>query len=226
MPTPGRERSRRLAGELREREVDALLVEPAVDLRYLTGFTGSNGLALIAAEAAGARRRRAPLPHRLPLRDPVGRAGPGELRARDRRRASLLEAVAGCARRTGRAARLRRGQPHASAAPCACASCWRTTWELVPCAGAVERLRAVKDDDEVARIRAASAARRRGAAADVLEGGLVGRTEREVAIELELRMRRLGAEAAELPLDRRRRGARRAARTPSRASRRSRATCW
>ena len=44
-----------------------------------------------------------------------------------------------------------------------------------------------------------------------LEAGVVGRTEREVAIELELRMRRLGAEAAELPVDRRRRRPRRAA---------------
>src|SRR6202011_3299214 len=57
-------------------------------------------------------------------------------------------------------------------------------WELVPCAGAVERLRAVKDAGELARIREAAAL------VDeilqwIVERGLVGRTEREVAIELE-----------------------------------------
>ncbi len=34
---------------------------------------------------------------------------------------------------------------------------------------------------------------------EVLEAGVVGRTERDVAIELELRMRRLGAEGASFP---------------------------
>ena len=37
----------RLAEELRERELDGLLVANAIDLRYLTGFSGSHGLALI-----------------------------------------------------------------------------------------------------------------------------------------------------------------------------------
>ena len=36
-------------GELRERELDVLLVDALIDLRYLTGFTGSNGLALVRA---------------------------------------------------------------------------------------------------------------------------------------------------------------------------------
>src|ERR1700731_1642369 len=43
---------RRLEGVealLRERELDALLGTGAANLRYLTGYTGSNGLALVAA---------------------------------------------------------------------------------------------------------------------------------------------------------------------------------
>jgi Xaa-Pro aminopeptidase len=64
----------------------------------------------------------------------------------------------------------------------------------VPHAGGVERLRAVKDVGEIARIRAASELADE-ALRTVLEDGLVGRTEREVALELELRMRRLGAHA-------------------------------
>ncbi|HET6448977.1 MAG TPA: Xaa-Pro peptidase family protein [Conexibacter sp.] len=65
--------------------------------------------------------------------------------------------------------------------------------ELVPAGGAVERLREVKDPDEVARIRAAAeladAAMRR-----TLDEGLAGRSERAVALALEQEMRRLGAE--------------------------------
>jgi len=33
-----------------ERELDALLVAEAVNLRYLTGFTGTSGLALVSPE--------------------------------------------------------------------------------------------------------------------------------------------------------------------------------
>ncbi len=71
-------------------------------------------------------------------------------------------------------------------------------WELVGCSGVVGELRAVKDAAEIARIRSAcelADAAMRG----VLEGGLVGRSEREVALELELAMWRLGAEAASFP---------------------------
>ncbi|MGD0454811.1 MAG: aminopeptidase P family protein, partial [Solirubrobacteraceae bacterium] len=71
-------------------------------------------------------------------------------------------------------------------------------WELVPCAGAVERLRAVKDAGEIARIRAASELADE-ALRGILEDGLVGRSERDVAIDLELRMRRLGAQAPSFP---------------------------
>ena len=68
----------------------------------------------------------------------------------------------------------------------------------VPCAGAVERLRAIKDAQEIERMRAAAELADE-ALHGLLEGGLVGRSEREVAIDLELRMRRLGAEAPSFP---------------------------
>jgi Xaa-Pro aminopeptidase len=71
-------------------------------------------------------------------------------------------------------------------------------WELVPCAGIVERLRTVKDARELARIRGA-AELADTALMSVLEGGIVHRTELEVAIEVELRMRRLGAEGPSFP---------------------------
>ena len=71
-------------------------------------------------------------------------------------------------------------------------------WELSPCAGAVERLRAVKDERELQRLRAAAKLADE-ALGGVLEAGLIGRTERDLAIELELRMRKLGAEAPSFP---------------------------
>ena len=39
------ERAQRVAAELRERELDLLLVANLVNVRYLTGFTGSSALA-------------------------------------------------------------------------------------------------------------------------------------------------------------------------------------
>jgi Xaa-Pro aminopeptidase len=53
-PAPLQQRTERLARRLAELELDGLLVSTRFDLRYLTGFSGSNGLALIAAEPAGA----------------------------------------------------------------------------------------------------------------------------------------------------------------------------
>jgi Xaa-Pro aminopeptidase len=70
--------------------------------------------------------------------------------------------------------------------------------ELVPAGGAVEALRAVKDADELEAIRAA-ARLADDALTEVLGRGLVGRTEREVALDLEFTMRRMGAQAASFP---------------------------
>lgn len=194
---PGRERSGRLAAELSDREVDVLLVATPANLRYLTGFTGTHGLALIAAgdaERSGTGSDRFFTDFRYLTQS--AEQVPDEFE-REIVAGNLLEAVpASLPAAGGRFGfdeasltvsmhmRLRELLPQA--------------WELVPCAGAVEGLRAVKDDDEVARIRAASALADE-ALQSVLEDGVLQRTEREVAIDLELRMRRLGAEAASFP---------------------------
>ena len=58
-------RAARLAQMLPEQGLQALLVETAADLRYLTGFSGSNGIALVRAAAPGAdAARRSSHPHR------------------------------------------------------------------------------------------------------------------------------------------------------------------
>ncbi len=192
-------RVERLAADLRERELDALLVTAPVNVRYLTGFTGSNGLALVSAGADAGDGAQEPrgrfftdFRYRTQSAEQVAPAFAREIVV-----GNLIDAaagtLAGSARRLGfddadltvaAHARLREALP--------------SGWELAPCAGAVERLRAVKDEGEVARLRA-SAQLADEALRGVLEAGLAGRSERDVAIELELRMRRLGAEAASFP---------------------------
>jgi Xaa-Pro aminopeptidase len=70
--------------------------------------------------------------------------------------------------------------------------------ELVPAGGEVEKLRALKDAGEIERIRAAAEL------VDEIYGtlrqqGLVGRTEREVALTIELELRRIGADGLSFP---------------------------
>ena len=194
----GADRVERLALELGGREVDALLVGAPVNLRYLTRFTGSHGLALIAAAAGG--ERSGPPRHRFftDFRYATQSAEqvPEEF-AREIVTGELLEPAARSLSPTG--GRLGFDQASLTVGEhTRLAELLGEAWELVPCAGAVERLRAVKDAGELACIRAASALAEE-ALRGILEAGVVGRTEREVAIELELRMRRLGAEAPSFP---------------------------
>jgi len=193
---PGPGRAERLASELGRLEVDALIVEPPIDVRYLTGFTGSHGLALLLGETAagklGRHRFLTDFRYATQSAEQVPDAFERQIVAGD-----LLEAVA--ALLAGTAGRL--GFDEASLTVREHRRLGEQLppgWELVPCTGAVERLRAVKEPGEIARIRAAAELADE-ALSGILEDGVVGRTEREVAIELELRMRRLGAEAPSFP---------------------------
>jgi Xaa-Pro aminopeptidase len=178
-------RADRLAALLRERELDAVLVTDPTNLRYVTGFTGTNGLALVGAERRVfvtdfryVDQSAAEVPDFDRLRGTRdllpdvaehlgGRVGfdDAHLSVRTHRR---LEELAG------------------------------EGVELVPAGGLVEGLRAVKDTDELRSIREAAAL-----ADDVYEHlcarGLVGRTEREVAHDLEHTMRERGAEGPSFP---------------------------
>ena len=184
------ERTSRLSQRVADLELDALLVSTPHDLRYLTGFTGSNGMAVIAAEPPGA------------LADPLfltdfryetqsAEQVPGVYR-RQILSGDLFEGVAGALPPAGGrlgfdegalSVRSHRRLEEALAGK----------WTLVACEGEVARLRAIKDEGELARIAAASKLADE-ALTQTLEGGVVGRTEREVAVELEFRMRRLGAQ--------------------------------
>ncbi len=185
----GAERAERLAASLREREVDALLVTDLLDVRYTTGFTGSHGLALIAAAPGEGAQHRFFTDFRYATQSA---AQVPDAFAREIVAGSLIEAaVASLTAASGRLGfdettltvseheRLR--------------ELIASGWELAACGDAVERLRIVKDADELGRIRGACQLADE-AMRGVLEAGIVNHTERDIAIELELRMRRLGAE--------------------------------
>jgi Xaa-Pro aminopeptidase len=178
-------RADRLAAAL---DVDALLITDLVNLRYVTGFTGSNGMAVVgpdvrrfitdfryveqaAQQVDGFDREAAPQEFHNALQDGWP-DGPFRLGFEDQDVSVRLHS------------RLRDLLPERV--------------ELVPAGGAVEQLRAVKDAGEIERISAAAAL------VDEIYGvlreqGLVGRTEREVALAIELELRRLGAEALSFP---------------------------
>jgi Xaa-Pro aminopeptidase len=173
-----------------------LLVGTPVNVRYLTGFTGTNGLALVVADQAETHRFFTDFRYATQSAAQVPEEFDREIVAGD-----LLEAAAGALCAAGSAAGGRLGFDEASITVkqhTRLGELLGGEWELVPCAGAVERLRAVKDAWEIDRIRA-SAELADEALRGVLEAGVVHRTERDVAIELELRMRRLGAQAPSFP---------------------------
>jgi Xaa-Pro aminopeptidase len=191
------ERTDRLARELHERELDGLLVESAVDLRYVSGFTGSHGLALVAGAGEGAGPA---FPHRFftDFRYETQSAEQvPEAFAREIVSGELMEAAVKALPREGGRLGFDESTLTVSRHGRLC-ELVGDGWELVPCGGLVTGLRRIKDRGEIARIAAASELADE-ALGRVLEGGLVGRSEREVAIELETRMRRLGAQGVSFP---------------------------
>ncbi|HEX5367718.1 MAG TPA: Xaa-Pro peptidase family protein [Acidimicrobiales bacterium] len=187
MDVPGR--AHRLAEQLGAAGCDALLVTSLANVRYLTGFTGSAALLLVgaggdlafvtdgryrdqaAAELAGAG---------ISAEVRVGRT------AEDQRRA--LSAAVAPGGRLGLEA-----EDVSWAAQRRYARDWFPHAELVPTAGLVEALRAVKDEGEVARIAAACAVA--DAALAVVRPRLgEAATEADLALELEWQMRHLGAD--------------------------------
>jgi Xaa-Pro aminopeptidase len=176
-------RADRLTASLADRGLDGLLVSEPAGLRYLTGYTGSNGLAVLT----GGRRVFAtdfryveqsaeevdPSFERLIVsQDLLGAVG--QMLGPEVRRLGFDDAHVTVALHRRLAALL------------------GADVELVPAGGLIEDLRRVKDQEELRAIAAATAIAD-AALESVLAGGLVGRTEREVALQLEFEMRRRGA---------------------------------
>jgi len=186
-------RATRLAELLAERGLDALLVTDLVNVRWLTGFTGSNGLALVG-----------PGDQRLFLTDFRYLTQSREQLDGGWRReiaTEILPAAAASTSTTGDDGTLRLGFDDASLSVkdhATLGSRLAEGVELVAAGGLVEQLRLVKDAGELEKIRAASKLAD-AALTEVLGRGLVGRTERDVALDLEVTMRKAGAEAASFP---------------------------
>ena len=173
-------RADRLEALLAEGELDALLVTDLENVRYLTGFTGTNAVCVV-----GRGVRVFVTDFRYVVQ--AERQVQGFDRERGKQdlleeAAALLKGRVGFEDHTLSVRRYERLKGLVGA-----------DVSLVAADRLVERLRAVKDEGELERIRvAANLADEifRG----VVERGLAGRTEREVAFELETEMRRNGAE--------------------------------
>ena len=181
-------RADRVVARLAEREVDALLVTDLVNIRYLTGFTGSSAMVVLGpdtrrfitdfryveraqAEVSGFDQERAPQEFAQALKEGWPE-GPVRLGFEDQHVS------------VSQHARLRELLPDRI--------------ELVRAGGLVEAERAVKEPAEVEAIRVA-AALVDDIYAWLFETGIVGRTERAVALALEEEMRRRGARGPSFP---------------------------
>ena len=168
-----------LAGE----GLDALLITDLINLRYLTGFVGTNGLAVI-----GPATRMFATDFRYAAQMAEEVDGSFDRRELPRNLLSAIQDV------------LPEGQLRLgfeSSMPMRIHARLRDLLpdrvELVMADGLVERLRAVKDRTEIERTRAAAELADR-ALEQLLGEGLAGRTEREASLTLEITMRRLGAD--------------------------------
>lgn len=165
---------------LAERELDALLVTDLINIGYLTGFTGSNAALLISTvgESTFCTDGRYETQSAAEVPDLIRRIDrPCDL--------ALLGSASG---RIGFEAALVSVTGHRAQVAAASAG------ELVETVGLVEGLRAIKDEGEIDALRTACAVADR-ALADLIDAGGIrpGRTEREVGLDLDDRMRRLGA---------------------------------
>jgi Xaa-Pro aminopeptidase len=183
------QRTERLAAALQERGVDLLLVSHLVNVRWLTGFTGSSGAAIVGD---GTRRFITDFRYLSQAAEQLDAVWDREI-AQD-----TLEQIVGGLPQDG-PVRLGFDDDHMSVKQHArLRDLVPEGVELVAAGGAVEALRMVKDAEEVKRIRAA-AVLADAALETVLGRGLAGRTEREVAVDIEQEMRRLGGEGASFP---------------------------
>ncbi len=173
----------KVRAELEGAGVDALLVTNLTNVRYLTGFSGTNGQTLVTSSSAifmsdpryESRARSLVrvadvVIYPLKLSDVLG-----QLLVRDGVTRLGVEAETTTIAQRDELARRLEGV------------------ELVPTSKVVERLRRVKDPEEIALIREAvrTADETFDWALEILAPGM---SERELALELEIRMRKAGAD--------------------------------
>jgi Xaa-Pro aminopeptidase len=180
-------RGERLAKLVAERKLDQLFVSDLMNVRYLTGFTGTNGACLIGG---GELVFFTDFRYTERAKDEVS---PEWERPKAER--ELVPQIVG--RMSGRA-----GFEDAKLSVRQLARLETAAGdgvELVPAGDLVEQLRAIKEPEETERMTAASELAD-GVFRWALERGLAGRTERDVARACEARIRELGAEPSFPPI--------------------------
>ncbi|MDV2422803.1 Xaa-Pro peptidase family protein, partial [Corynebacterium curieae] len=181
------DRRRKLAAELAGQRIDAVLVTHLTHVRYLSGFSGSNGGLLLrkdlTAQVATDGRYTTQIAREVPDLEAIQGRAVGKV---------LLQQFAdveGPVRVGFEADYLTVSELKdlEESAP--------ESVTLVPVAGVIENIRLVKDQLELEKLEEIAALANQ-ALEDLLAAGELraGRTERQVAADLEYRMRMLGSE--------------------------------
>jgi Xaa-Pro aminopeptidase len=178
-------RAERLAAAVGERDLDALVITNLPNLRWATGFTGTNGAAVIGPDL------------RLFFTDfryveQAAEQVPDYERERAGRDliADVAERLHG---RVGFEDQWLSVRAHGRLRDAA-----GDDVELVGASGIVEALREIKEAHELESMRAAAQIADQ-AYAELAEAGIAGRTEKQIAATLEVRMRELGADDRSFP---------------------------
>ena len=173
--------------------VDAMLITDLINVRYLTGFTGSNAALVVFGDvnppvlATDSRYRTQAARQAPDLEVAIERACGRHL---------LNHAAAAGSRRIGFESHIVTVDGYDSLCRALEGDGPTAGAQLVRASGIIESLREVKDSDEVALLRTACQAADAALASLVSTGGLrPGRTERAVARELESSMLDHGADA-------------------------------
>jgi len=184
------DRAQAVANKLASKELGALVVTAPANIRWLTGFTGSAGVAVVGVAGSGLERH-----FFTDFR--YDEQSAGQLGAAWERHI-VVDSITAVGellaeRQSGRPLRVGFDDSELSVARMRSLekACGEAV-ELIAAAGSVEDLRAVKDAAEIDAI-AAAAALADSALTEVLARGLVGRTELEVATDIELTLRKNGA---------------------------------
>lgn len=179
------QRVNKLRKQIEEQPFDGMLILKPENRRYLSGFTGSSGYLLITGQEAVlitdfryTEQAKGQAPHFRVVEH--GSSAPDAIRAE-------LESAG--------VKRLAFETDHLTYALYAAYNEKFAPVELIPTEGIVEKIRAVKDEQEIATIRQACAIA--DAAFSHILGFLKpGISERDVALELEFFMRRQGAKSS------------------------------
>ena len=181
-------RADRVQEQLSEHGLDAVLVTHLVNVRWLTGFTGTNAVAVVGADG----RRTFLTDFRYVERAEAEVSGFDRHRGGRDLLADAVKELDGCVGFEDHHLPVRTWERLKEAVG--------DGVELKGAGRLLEELRAVKEEEELEAVRTAARLADEIARTVVLEGGLAGRTERDVARSIERELRERGAEPSFPPI--------------------------